>query len=119
MARGLAATVAGQASQSRERALVVLCGSMGHVAVVRFRVGAADRDRRDRRARLRADRDAELGPLAAARAAPAAGADEPLPVVVAPRHGAPWVSTVAEVVERSPRRVVVRDSGRPRGGTGA
>ena len=36
-----------------------------------------------------------------------------LRIEVAPRRGAPWVSTVTEVVERSPERTIVRHSGRP------
>ena len=34
-------------------------------------------------------------------------------IEVAPRRGSPWVSTVVEVLERAPGRVVVRDSGKP------
>ena len=36
-----------------------------------------------------------------------------LPIEVRPRQGTPWTATVLEVVERSPDRVRVRDSGRP------
>ena len=37
-------------------------------------------------------------------------------IEVAPRRASPWVSTVVEVLERTPERVVVRDSGKPRDG---
>ena len=37
-------------------------------------------------------------------------------IKVRPRSGPPWTSTVTEVVERSPDRILVRDSGRPAAG---